>query len=106
MAEKINFYTTDEIRGKINDLVKDNIFSTQSACINAALNLFFKDRETQRTVDFLQYITLPLFFLIVTIGLSLYIVNIFFYILACLAGIYMMIFIYMYYSKYKSLKWE
>jgi len=102
----ISFSTTNERLQKIDAFVQNKMFPDRSTCINAGIDLLVKDIEIGRTVEIMYNISLPLFFFLVTIGLTLFLRSLFFYVISGIMGLYLMVFIFLFYKKYRGIRWQ
>lgn len=105
MRKTISFSTTDKRVKRISDYVDDKHYVDTSGFINAAIDKLFELHEMNVTIDFLNFIAFPLFLFIITVGMVLIIPNLFFYILNGLSGIYLIVFVYLFFYKYRGVSW-
>ena len=96
------FSTTKDRLEKINILVDANHFNNTSNFINKAIDFYIRDFENKKIMLFWYYICIPLFFFLICIGITLFTANMFFYILTGLGGINLMIFIFLFFDRYKE----
>ena len=89
---------------KIDSLVKCGVFADRSTGINHAIDFFFKTNETKRIVDFMYFVSIPFLFFLITLGITLFFGNLFFYLLFVVSGVYLFIFFYLFYNKYRGVK--
>ena len=102
----VSFSTTDERMNKIDSLVEHGVFADRSTGINQAIDFFFKTNEIRRTVDFMYFVSIPFLFFLITLGITLYFGNLFFYVLFAVSGMYLFIFFYLFYNKYRGVRWR
>jgi len=102
----VSFSTTDDRVQKINTFVKAGFASDRSTFINKSIDHMFKTLETTIIIDFMYFISIPLLFFLITLGITLYFASVFFYLLMGIAGIYLMVFVFMFYNKYRGVKWH
>lgn len=67
---------------------------------NESAKYRLKEYRTQKRTEFMWYIALPCLGFLTTVGLTLYFLSLFFYIVMGICGIYLMIFGFLYYDKY------
>ena len=104
MVDNITFSTTKDRIDKIDKFVISNDTPHRSAFINKAIDEYFKQIETRKLLDFMYFIGLPFFAFLISVGVTLVINSLFFYIISAIFGFYLMIFIFLYHNKYKEVK--
>ena len=102
----VSFSTTDERLGKIDAFINKHKYPDRSTVINTAIDELLKKYETIIFVDFLYWICIPLFMVLICVGLTLYTASFFFYSILVIASIYLIVFIFLFYSRYKEVKWH
>jgi len=100
----VSFNTTDDRLEKIDSLVERDVFSHRSAFLNAAIDLLLKDLHIKRVISFLYFVTIPVFLFLLCVGFTLYFQDWFFYLLTIVSGVYVIVFSYFYYDKYREVK--
>jgi len=104
---RVSFSTSDDRLVRIDRLIVDKIYPDRSTCINNFIDHGLKNLEINKIVDFMQFVAFPLFFFMVSLGISIVTPSIFFYILSGLAGLYLIIFGSLYYRKQEGFKkWQ
>lgn len=78
--------------------------SNISSFINTSIDFYLRHLETKYMQDMMYMIGIPFFMFLVTTGLTLYFATMFFFVLTVLAGIYFIIFTYLFYYKYRGVK--
>jgi len=106
MKTAFSLATTTERMNKVESFVGNNNYTDKAAVINAAMDKFFELYDSKYVIDFMYFIGVPLFLFLVSVGLTLYLASLFFYIIAGIAGIYLMIFFFLFYNRYKGIKWQ
>ena len=106
MQTSFSLSTTSERIDKIDSFIKEGMYTTKKDFINDAIDKFFELHNTNYTIDFMYFIGVPLFLFLVSIGLTLYFSSLFWYIITGISGIYLMVFVYLFYDKYKGIKWQ
>lgn len=104
MSKTFTFSTTDERLNKTRNLVSNdkNRYPDVSFVINLSLDQFFKNMNTNKIIDLMYFVSIPLLFFLVCIGITLFTASLFFYILTGLSGIYLMIFGFLWFNKYRG----
>jgi len=105
MADRTSFSTTDERLNLIDAFIDKHKYPDRSTVINTAIDELLKKYKSIIYVDFLYWICIPLFMVLVCIGLTLYTASIFFYSILVIAAIYLIVFIFLFYDKYKGVKY-
>lgn len=100
----ISFSSTDERICKIDVFVEKGLFADRSTFINKAVDFWFETKESKRTLDFMYFVSIPFLFFLVTLGITLYFGSLFFYALFGISGVYLIIFFYLFYNKYRGVK--
>lgn len=108
MKDTFTFSTTKERLVKIDGFVNENNnqFKDYSSVINASIDKFFDLIEINLTVDFMHSVGVGLFLFLICIGLVLFSPNIYFFILCGFSGVYLIVFIFLFYNKYVGVKWQ
>lgn len=102
----ITISTTDERVLKIDNYVKTNLCQDRSTFINQSVDFYFKHIRIGYLQDFMYFIGIPMFMFLIMTGLTLYFANVYFFVINGLTGIYFMIFVYLFYNKYRGVKWR
>lgn len=100
----VNFSSTEERIDKISFFIDKGFYPDRSTFINTGIDLLIKTHETQRIVDFLHFVFPGVFFFVGCIGATVYLRSLFFFVLTGISGLYLMVFIYLFYDKYKGVK--
>jgi len=100
------FSTTSEKLDKIRILIKKKSYPDLSTCINTAIDKLLEVHQMSLFMDFMYWICFPLFLFLISVGVCLFYPNIFFFIISAMTGFYLMIFIILFYKKYKGVKWQ
>jgi hypothetical protein len=106
MKPPISFNLDDERISKLDSLIKNGGFKDRTDCIVKSLDFMFKTLESKHLIDFMYFVSIPFLFFLVVIGLTLYLTSLFFYIMSAISGIYLIIFFYLFYNKYRGVKWQ
>ena len=77
-----------------------------SQFINESIDINLKQKETKHLSDFIYYIGFPLLCFVGCVGITIYLSDIFFYIVTSVVGIYFIILIFLFYNKYRGIKWQ
>lgn len=101
----ISISITDDRIKKIDSFVEADIYRDRSAFITQSVDLMIKTLESKRTIDFMYFIGMPLFFFLVCVGLTLYLASLFFYLLTGISGIYLVLFVFVFHNKYRGVKY-
>ena len=96
--------TTEDILNNINFYVKKGFYKDVSTFFNMGATLLIKTHKNNNIVDFLHYVFPGVFFFLGCVGTTLYLGSLFFYILTGISGMYLMVFVYLFYDKYKGVK--
>ena len=100
----VNFSSTEERINSINIFIQKGLYPDRSTFINTAIDFLIKTHKNNIFVDFLHYVFPGVFFFLGCIGATLYLRSLFFYVLTGISGLYLMVFIYLFYDKYKGVK--
>jgi hypothetical protein len=100
----ITFSSTSERIQKVDTLVQQGYYPDRSTFINTGIDFLLKTHNTNRVMDFLYFIFPGVFFFLGCIGATLFLRSLFFFVLTGISGLYLMVFIYLYYNKYKGVK--
>jgi len=106
MKTGFSLSTTVERMSRVDEFIGNSNYADRAAFINDAIDKFFESYNAKFVIDFMYFIGVPLFLFLISIGLTLYLVSLFFYILTGISGIYLMIFFFLFYNKYKGIKWQ
>jgi len=104
MVEAVSFTTTKSRIEKMDGYIKNKNAPHRSAFINNAIDSYFRQIETHGLFDFMYFIGLPFFIFLISIGTTIIVNSLFFYLVSALFGFYLMIFGFLYYAKYKGVK--
>ena len=102
----VSFSTTDDRLQKIDTFIKNGMSPDRSTFINKSIDYMVKTYESQFIIDFMYFISIPLLFFLIVIGLTIYLASIFFYLLSGISGIYLVLFVFLFYNKYRGVKWQ
>ena len=100
----VNFSSTEERINSINYYIEMGFYPDRSTFINKAIDLLIKTHKNNIVVDFLYYVFPGVFFFFGCVGATLYLNSLFFYILTGISSVYLMVFVYLFYDKYKGVK--
>jgi len=107
MKTGFSLSTTTERLSKVDGFIGNNSnYADRAAFINDAIDKFFEAYNAKFVIDFMYFIGVPLFLFLISVGLTLYLVSLFFYIITGISGIYLMIFFFLFYNRYKGIKWK
>ena len=84
----VSLSTTDDRLKKIDKTIEKGFFADRSTMINNAIDFWFKAQGFNYIFDFMYSICIPLMFFIIVVGLSMFLLSVFFYILAGVTGIF------------------
>ena len=98
----ISFSSTDERLAKIDSFIETKHFPDRSTFINQSIDFMFRNLESKRTIDFMYFISIPFLFFLITLGITIYFGSLFFYVLFSISGIYLFIFFYLFYNRYRG----
>ena len=102
--EHLSFRPNKENIKEIDKFIERGIYPSKGAAINTALTLLIKTHNTNRIIDFLQFVFPGVIFFLGCIGATLFLRSLFFFVLSGISGLYLMVFIYLFYDKYKGVK--
>jgi len=100
-----SFSTSDERINWLEKLVEKGVYPDVSTCINESIDLNRRGIENKKSIEFMYFICIPLGLFLGCLGLSLHLASLFFYIVSVIFGFYLMIFVYLFYNKYRSVKY-
>jgi len=100
----VSFSTSDERLDKIDSFIKNGHTSDRSTFINQSIDFYFRSLESKKIIDFMYLISIPFLFFLTTIGITLFFASLFFYIVSTVSGIYLIIFFYLFYNRYRGVK--
>ena len=100
MERNFTFNITTERYKKVKEHC-DNI----SQFINESIDINIKRIETKHLSDFIYYIGFPFLCLLGSIAITLYLGSLIFYIITGIIGVYLIILIFLFYNKYRGVKW-
>lgn len=112
MAKIFSLYTTEERISLCDSYVKSdhyNQYNAISDVINSAIDLFHKINKQNILLEFITHIGTSMFLFLVGVGLTLYLpleYKMFFFGLTVFAGVYLAISFFIFYNKYKGVKWQ
>ena len=98
----ISFSSTDDRISQIDAFVKTGTYPDRSTFINISLDHMFKSIESKRILDFMYFVSIPFLFFLITLGITLYFGSLFFYVLSSVSGVYLIVFFYLFYNKYRG----
>jgi len=87
-------------------LQKNENFENAAAVINLAIDKFFELCKTNPFMDFMYFTWIGMFPFLVALGLTLYLPSFYFYIVTVVTGVYLVVFTFLFYNKYKGIKWK
>jgi len=96
--------TTEQLIDNIDILIEKGCYKDFSSFMNIAADLLIKTHKNNIVVDFLHYIFSGVFFFLGCVGATFYLRSLFFYVLTGISGVYLMVFIFLFYDKYKGVK--
>jgi len=100
-STSFTLWTTVEVIEEVKNIVKNNKnYPTIASYINKAIYFYNKRNQEQKSIEFMYFICIPLGLFLGCIGLSLHLASLFFYIISVIFGIYLMVFVYLFYNKY------
>ena len=100
----VSFSTSDERIQTIDSFVKTGYSPDRSTFINTAIDFYLNHIRTKYLTDFMYFFGIPFFIFLVSVGITLYFSNMFFYVISSISGIYLIIFFYLFYNKYRGVK--
>ncbi len=100
----VNFSSTTERIDRIDNLVSNGFYPNRSTFINTSIDFLLRTHDINRIVDFLYFVAPGVFFFLGCVGLTLFLRSVFFFVLTGISAIYLMVFFYLYYNKYKGVK--
>jgi len=89
---------------RLQEIERINPYNCKSDFINKAVDIHIKSLKTRYLSDLFYYIALPFLSFMGFIGITLYLADMFFTILTCIVGIYLIILVFLFYDKYKKVK--
>jgi len=98
--------TNSETLNIVDKFIKRKHFKNRAEGFNTSVRKYDVLYESNLLVDFMYTIGLGLFLFIIGMGLSLWTSSLFFYIVTCLGGFYLIVLIFVFYKKYEGLKWH
>lgn len=104
MKATLSVSSTDDRVQKIDTFVKTGMSPDRSTFINTSIDFMIKTQESKRIVDFMYFVSVPILFFLITVGLTLYLASMFFYLLTGISGIYLVLFTFLFYDKYRGVK--
>jgi len=102
----VSFSTSNDRIQKIDTFIKAGLSPDRSTFINQSIDFMIKTHESKRAIDFMYFISIPLLFFLITVGLTLYLASLFFYLLMGISGIYLVLFTFLFYNKYRGVRWQ
>lgn len=97
-------FTFDITKERYNRVKKQS--SNISLFINQSIDFYIIHLQTRHLQDFMYMIGLPFLVFLIMTGLTLYFATLFFYLLTSISGIYFTIFVFLFYNKYRGVKWR
>ena len=98
----LSISTTEDRLIRLDDFVKKNKYSDRSSFINESIDFYIKHIQARHLTDFMYYIGLPFLMFLITVGLTLYFVTMYFFVITATSGIYCIIFIFLFHNKYRG----
>jgi len=103
----VSISMSDERLKKIDNYVKDGRYPDRSSLISNAVDYLFLHYETNAIIELMYWVAIPLFLFMFCIAMAYFFVSYILFGIAGISGIYLMIFVYMFYKKYKGVyKWQ
>lgn len=107
MPNRFTFSTTEERLNRISHYVDvTKKYSDMSSVINASIDKFLDVKKIEFVADFMYFIGIPLFIFIASFGLTFVFPYLVFFVVTVLTGSYLMIFIFLFYHRYRGIKWQ
>jgi len=100
----ISFSTTDDRLEKIDGYIQKGAFPDRSSLINSSIDFYLDHLQSKYVQDFMYMIGLPFFLFLVMLGFTLYFQTVYFFVLTGMSGVYFMVFIFLFYNKYRGVK--
>jgi hypothetical protein len=100
----VNFSSSVERITKIDNLVKKGFYPDRSTFINKSIDLHFKELETKKYLDFMYFVSIPFGLFLGCLGLTFTLKSLFWYILSSIFGVYLVVFLFLFISKYREVK--
>jgi len=98
--------TTTERLEKIDLYITKTKHDDRASFINASIDKFIELFENNMLIDFMYYIGVSLFLFLICGGITIWMPNVYFLLVTCFAGFYLIIFLFLFYNKYRGIKWH
>ena len=104
MDKTFSFVITEQRHEKVKKIHDKNKSDSMADIINTAIDFYLNHLETKYLMDMMYFFGIPFFIFLTAVGITLYFSNMFFYVVSGVSGIYLVIFFYLFYNKYRGVK--